>query len=221
VTTRVKGPFTAELLNEVQAVLQDILACEFVGGLADGTLSYPSFAHYLSQDELYLRQDNEALELVAQRAPNGAYRDFFRTLAQDGLAVEKALHDDYLTHFGVKAATQQSPVFKAYGEFLLEHARHSAFPVAIAALLPCFWIYAYTGEFIDKHRTENNIYKKFIDTYSGQEYENYVEKFIGITEELGNNASPEIRTMMKETFFNSASFELKVFEEATELGKVQ
>src|SRR4030042_1219612 len=122
-----KGTFTRNLWQSIDPLDRRILTCEFVVKLAGGTLSPVSFAHYLSQDILYIRQDNEALELLAGRVFDENIRAFFLTLAKDGLAVEKMLHDEYLAYFKVREAHEQSPAFKAYGEFLLQHVCNSPF----------------------------------------------------------------------------------------------
>ena len=75
-------------------VFQQIINCRFVSGLADATLPREWFAHYLSQDVLYLQQDNEALELLSQRAPDEMEKDFFRQLAEDGIVVERAMQNE-------------------------------------------------------------------------------------------------------------------------------
>jgi thiaminase/transcriptional activator TenA len=209
-----QGNFTKELWDATLPVFQQIINCRFVSGLADATLPREWFAHYLSQDVLYLQQDNKALELLSQRAPDEMEKDFFRQLAEDGIAVEQAMQNEYLAYFHIQEAKEQSPVFSEYGQFLLDAAQHYSYPVALAALLPCFWMYGEAGQHVITHQVANNPYQRFIDTYAGEAYDRVSVQFIQLLEKYGQQASESIRKEMKEAFLQSARFEYLVFEEA-------
>ena len=214
VTIAPKGVFTARLWQSMAVVYQEILKCNFVQELSAGTLRMESFAHYLAQDVLYLKQDNEALKTLSDRSENKTYADFFRKLANDGIEVEEIMHDEYFSYFRVKEATSQSPAFGAYGKYILECARLSPYPVAAAAFLPCFWLYAEVGFKIAANTVANNLYHKFIDTYSGDEYTGYIIQYLEIIEELAQSATQEMRRLMQEAFVKATRFELAVFDEA-------
>jgi len=209
-----KGTFPTDLWHSIEDIFPKILTCDFVVKLSDGTLCDGSFSHYLSQDILYLQQDNKALKIIADRSLNKKYSDFFLRMASDGIEVEKIMHNEYLSYFQIEEATEQSPAFSAYGRFILDHARFSPYPVAAVALLPCFWVYAETGIKIISNSIKNNKYQKFIDTYSGEEYTNYINQYIDIIEELGQKTSPEARKLMQDAFIKATKHELAVFEES-------
>jgi thiaminase/transcriptional activator TenA len=99
---------------------------------------------------------------------------------------------------------------------LIANAFNSPYPVAAAALLPCFWVYYKTGEHVFKTSIDNNPYRKWIDTYSGDEYKQFTRKFIRITENLGQKAHPVVRDQMQSAFARGARHELNIFEEAPE-----
>lgn len=212
-----KGEFTNDIWLSISDLLHKITTSEFVVNLANGMLNHSCFAHYLSQDIIYIREDNKALELLSKRAENELHKAFFHKLAEEGLAVEKALHDEFLEYFKVHETFTQSPAFKVYCEFILRHAQFSPFPVAAAALLPCFWLYAQVGAAISSKSVANNIYQKFIDTYSGVEFEGYVERYIAIVEDISKNAAPDIQEMMKNAFIEASQYELLIFEEAMQM----
>ncbi len=209
-----KGAFTQNLWHRIEPIFEKMLTCDFIVQLGKGTLSSKSFAHYLSQDVIYLRQDNQALSMLASKTTNSSHHRFFDTLATDGIAMEQILRKEYLTHFKVHEAVEQSPAFKAYGEYLLQHASNSSADVTAAALLPCFWVYAATGNQVILISKPGNPYQKFIDTYAGEEYEVYVNQYIEIVEELGRQASPEMQQRMTDAFIRSTEMELMVFEES-------
>lgn len=208
------GPFTRKLWKTVQPVYEQIIHCMYIQSLVDGTLPHNWFAHYLSQDVLYIIDDSKALAVTAARATNPDEMYFFLQLAKDGLDIERALHDDFLELFTIPEAKEKSPAFDAYTAFILNHAFHAPYPVAVASLLPCFWVYYKTGEYVFNNTIDNNPYRKWINTYSGDEYIQYTKRFIHITENLGQKASAIIREQMENVFTEGTKHELQVLEEA-------
>jgi thiaminase/transcriptional activator TenA len=116
--------------------------------------------------------------------------------------------------YEIPIATEESPAFHEYIKFLLDHAFHSPYPVAVTALLPCFWVYGEAGEYILKNTIRNNPYREWIETYSGELFIGYVQRFIEITETLGQKASPIIIKKMEHTFSQATKHELRIYEEA-------
>ncbi|MBN1416126.1 MAG: TenA family protein [Bacteroidales bacterium] len=208
------GPFTQKLWETVHTVYQQIIDCSYIKRLTDGTLPDRWFMHYLSQDVLYIIDDSRALAVTAARAENPEEMYFFLQLAKDGLDIERALQDTFILQFQIPKAAGKSPAFHAYADFLLNHAFHSPYPVAVSALLPCFWVYYKAGDFVLKNTIVNNPYQRWIDTYSGEEYRQYTERFIDITENLGQKADSDIRSQMLSVFTEGTRHELLVFEEA-------
>ena len=101
-----------------------------------------------------------------------------------------------------------------YGRFLLDVAQNSPYPVALAALLPCFWLYGEVGQHVTTYQVANNPYQKFINTYAGEAYDRVTVQFIQLLEKYGQQASVSTKEKMKEAFLQSARFEYLVFEEA-------
>src|SRR3989442_14713733 len=67
---------------------------------------------------------------------------------------EPALHESFFRDFGLSpadvAATPQAPTNLAYTSYLLAVAYGSPFHEAIAALLPCYWIYWEGGKELER-----------------------------------------------------------------------
>jgi thiaminase/transcriptional activator TenA len=206
--------FVDELWASISPIYKQLLEHDFVKGLANGTLSSKAFAHYLTQDMLYIIDDSLALEKLALKTENKKEELFFQQMADEGIEIERVLHREFLGHFKVKKATEKSPVIEAYTKFLLNHAEHSSYEVAACALLPCFWVYNEVGKYIVKLATDNNPYQMWIDTYKGDEFEVYVDTFKSIVEGLSLNASVLEKEAMKQAFVEATKFELAFFEEA-------
>lgn len=208
------GSFTTMLWESVQKTYEELITHPFILQLAEGTLSAESFAHYLSQDVLYIRDDAQAFKILAQKAPNQYEQCFFDLMAQDIMLLEQELQNYFLKLFKVEEAETKSPVIERYTLFLLTHAEKSLYPIAAAALLPCFWVYNEVGNHIYNHSADNNIYQKWIDTFKSAEYENYTKKFIEIVERAGESATDEVKKQMRKAFVTAAELELSFFEES-------
>jgi len=209
------GPITSGLWDDISVIRKDIMNTGFVKGLTDGTLDVKKFSKYIAQDILYLRQDNEALSRLAGRSPLAKYGMFFIKLAAEGILSEKIMLEEYLPLYNIVVPSQQNPVFEKYGKFLLGHSAHSAFEVAAAALLPCFWVYAYTGNEIKLKSIPENRYQRFIVTYASVDFNNLVAEYINVVEELGLSANHFTRDLMKKAFRDAAELELQVFNESS------
>ncbi|MFA8300429.1 MAG: TenA family protein [Hyphomicrobiales bacterium] len=206
--------FTNLMWSEIEPLYKELVEHPFVVQLAKGTLSKVCFEHYLTQDILYIRDDAKALDIMSERATTEDERQFFAAMSADNITIEQALQTDYLQHFDMKEATQQSPAIKAYTDFLLASVKDDKYAVGAAALLPCFWVYHKVGKHVIEFSVGNNPYQKWIDTYSGDEFEVYVQQFIDIVEKTAKNATADTQTEMIDAFVQATEYELAFFNEA-------
>lgn len=209
------GLFTKNLWEEVEDIYKQIINCEFVTGLVNGNLAEDSFKHYLSQDVLYIKNDTKALAQLALRASDNDEKEFFNKMSNDCMEIENILHNDFLDYFETKEAHKQSPAFADYTNFILEQSSLAKYPIAVASLLPCFWLYGKVGHHILENQSKNNKYQKFIDTYAGDEYINYTRQFIDILEKNAVGEDKTTKEAILRAFIKSSKHELLVFEEAT------
>ena len=137
--------FTSELWRSIEPIYAAILRHPFLRGLTDGSLPRESFKFYAVQDALYLREFARALSLAGARATEDDWIIMFNEHAAGALKVERALHEGFFRDFGLTpadvAATPLAPTNLAYTSYLLAVAYGAPFHEAMAALLPCYWIY--------------------------------------------------------------------------------
>ena len=142
--------FTEEAWRRNEALFQKTLAMPFNRELADGTLSAERFRHYMIQDAHYLVAFGRALAAAAARADDSDTVVQLAAAAQEAVVGERELHNGFMKQHGVTpeqfAATPLSPTAEHYTSYLLATAWGEPWPVAMAALLPCFWIYQDVGE---------------------------------------------------------------------------
>jgi len=127
------------------------------------------------------------------------------------VAVEQALHGEYLTQFGIDpamlAAAEPSPDCLGYTSFLLAAAYHEPWEVLVAALLPCFWIYWDVGNTIARKASADNPYRAWIDTYSDEAFGAAVRAVIAATDRAADGTTAAIRERMMTGFIRSTQYE--------------
>ncbi len=81
--------------------------------------------------------------------------------------------------------------------------------IVIASVLPCFWVYKILGQSIAQNTDmeSQKPYKKWIETYSGKEFSDSVERAISIFDEEAFSASDEVRDLMLDAFYKSTALE--------------
>ncbi len=196
--------FSDTIWTENADLYSRIVAMPFNGELREGTLSAAAFRHYIIQDAYYLEGFARALALAAAKAETAEQIAMLAGSAAGAIHVERGLHASYFGTFGVSAAEfaggQPSPVCEHYVSYLIRTAAVEDFPVIVAALLPCFWIYMEVGKSIHAASTPGNPYHAWIDTYAGEEFETAVRKMIALMDALADAASQTTRAAMRQAF---------------------
>ena len=202
---------------------EKILAMPFNAELAAGNLSAESFRHYIIQDAHYLEGFARALALASAKADTADQIVQFAAAAQTAIMVERALHADYFRKFGITpedfAAAQPTPVCDHYVSYLLRVAALDPFPVVLAALLPCFWIYLEVGRDIHGRAAKPNPYQGWIDTYAGEEFATAVQAVIATTDAAASGASERTRQSMHAAFTRATQLEWMFWDSAYRLAK--
>ena len=181
-----------------------ISALPFNRELAAGTLNEARFQFYIEQDALYLDQYARILAMAGARGPDGATLDLFAKSALEAVAVERALHGQYLE---AGRADEPSPDCLSYTSFLLATAYHDPWEVLMAALLPCFWIYWDVGNQIARQTAPGNRFRAWIDTYSDEAFGRAVRAVIDATDKAAEAATDRVRGRMMTAFIRSSQYE--------------
>jgi thiaminase/transcriptional activator TenA len=200
--------FSKEAWSRIAALRAAIHRLPFNTELAAGTLAPERFRFYILQDAIYLGEYARVLAIAAAKAPDAATVQMFAGYAVQAIAVEQALHGRYLAEFGVTSeavtAAEPAPDCLAYTSFLLATAYQQPFPVLVAALLPCFWLYWDVASAIVRDAAPDNRYRAWIDTYAGPGFGDAVRQVIDIADRA---ASAEMQAGMLATFTRSAQYE--------------
>ncbi|KFF73374.1 transcriptional regulator [Chryseobacterium sp. P1-3] len=199
---------------------QSILEMPFIKELSDGSLPQEKFRFYMAQDSLYLEHFGRSLSLIAAKIPDLQDVLTFMQFAENAIVVENALHESYFKDFGLTDKGVLEPACHHYIHFLRSTAALESVEIAVAAVLPCFWIYREVGNYIYKTRnTVDNPYEKWIATYAGEEFSQAVDQAISICDRLADNSTQETRKKMSEAFIMATRLEYYFWEAAYELKK--
>jgi thiaminase/transcriptional activator TenA len=209
---------TDELWSAIEPVYDEILAHPFLAGLTDGTLPRQAFRHFVVQDSHYLRDYARALAVCAAKAPGEAEVRAFADDAVGAIAAEQGMHAEFLTAFGdtaeQAAAEPVMPTTRAYTSYLLATVYGGSFAEAVAAVLPCYWIYARVGERLLAASSPEPLYAKWIATYGDEQFQSVVRRVLDLTDRLGTEISPAERRRMVEHFTTTSKYEWMFWDAA-------
>jgi hydroxymethylpyrimidine/phosphomethylpyrimidine kinase/hydroxymethylpyrimidine kinase/phosphomethylpyrimidine kinase/thiamine-phosphate diphosphorylase len=208
--------------RQIQPIRQAIETMPFIGALADGSLPWPNFRFYLAQDAHYLREYARCLARVAALAPEQDAQEFFAHASAGALDAELTLHRSLLARDGESlAGVDVSPITAAYVDHLQRACSAGDHAEAIAAVLPCFWLYQHIGERLAALRNQagsaDHPYAAWIDTYADPEFAKLTATAIALTDRAAARASADQLTVMAAAFERSSRYEWMFFAQGTDM----
>lgn len=203
--------FSALLWDDISDIYAAISAHPFLTGLTDGSLPEESFAFYVVQDALYLRDYARALAAVASQAPTASAMRMFATHAAQANAVELELHQALLAELGISPDilrhAEPAPTTLAYTSYLLAAVRGGSYAEGVGAVLPCYWIYAAVGRRLLASGSPDPRYQRWISTYGGDEYGAAVADVIAELDRVSAGLSGDERTQVRRHFRTTSRYE--------------
>ena len=211
-------PWTQQLWSQVEDIYAAICEHPFLAGLADGTLDERSFAYYVAQDAHYLRDYARALAVVGAKAPSHAETGMFTKHAAATVEVELALHATLLPQLGLDPADLDavavSPTTTAYTSYLLATVYGGTYAEAVAAVLPCYWIYQRVGAELAGKGSPDPRYQAWIDTYGGDAFAAVVAEVLAVADGLGASLPPGERARAARHFVTTSRYEWMFWDAA-------
>lgn len=210
--------FCEDVWRRVAPLRDAIAEMPFNQALADGSLPRETFQFYMLQDSLYLEGYSRTLSLLSAKAPETPMMLEFAQAAQVALVVERSLHEGVFRANGLDDAAvrtaEPSPTCLNYVNFLIATAHQASIEEAVAAVLPCFWVYEEVGNAIHARAAADNPYRAWIDTYASDDFAAAVRRVIAITDALAAEASPARVERMTAAFVRSVQFEWMFWDSA-------
>lgn len=215
--------FTDLLWAETELLRKSIDDLDFLARLGDGSLPLDVFRNYIEQDALYLAGYSKALALLAARAPDPVTAGFWANSASTAATVELSLHERLLTGGSLPAATEEpvhSTACLGYVSYLIATAATEPYPVAAAAALPCFWIYADVGRTLAARAKDvlaadpEHPYAQWVTTYDDPAFQDEVRRAREVVDAAGAAATDDERAAMLTAFTIAARYELMFWDTA-------
>ncbi|MFN6551064.1 thiaminase II [Mycolicibacterium septicum] len=210
--------WSARLWDAIEPTFSAILAHPFLTGLTDGSLDDGAFAHYVAQDVHYLRDYARALAIVAAKAPTLADTAMFSRHAAEVFDVELGLHSELLPELGLDVealnATPVTPTTRAYTSYLLATVYGGTFAEGLAAVLPCYWIYARVGAALLERGSPDRRYQRWIDSYGGEDFAATVAEVLDLTDRLGPTLGGADEAAARAHFVVTSKYEWMFFDAA-------
>jgi thiaminase (transcriptional activator TenA) len=212
--------WSEQVWEDIAPVYQSIKEMPFINEMKEGVLPVEKFKFYMQQDACYLEHFARALALIGARSTRLDDALSFIRFAENAIVVENALHESYFVDFGVTAAEAPAPACHHYIHFLKSTAALDAVEVGMAAVLPCFWIYKEIGGYIyHSQQAAGNPYKKWIDTYAGEEFGLAVQSAIDICDRAAAGTTDAVRSAMTAAFISASRLEFDFWDGAYRLRK--
>lgn len=220
-TVESRTGWSGELWQTIAPIYDAILEHPFLRGLATGELTVDRFVHFISQDTWYLQEYTRGILALAAKAPTYPMAQLLTNQAAAAANAETGLHATLMTDLGRDPAELQStvarPTTRAYTSFIVSTVLGGDFADGVAAIVPCFWIYAEVGQRLVKVGSANPVYQRWIDSYGGEDYLAEVDLVLGLTDELGASLSPAARARAGEHFCTAARYEWMFWDAAYRL----
>ena len=203
--------FTDELWSDIRPLYAETLKHPFLAGLSDGSLARSRFQYYLVQDAHYLRAFAKVLSVLAAKAPREEWAITLNQHATNAIQTEQQLHESVLASYGLSSRqiqeTPMAPTNYAYTNHLLAAAYQKSFAHAVAAVLPCYWIYWEVGKELQQKGSKNPDYQRWIDQYSGEEFGQAVSQVLDMVNTEAEHLDISSREELKEIFRTSTRYE--------------
>jgi len=204
--------------HAIEPIYAAIQQMPFIETLRTGTLEIDKFQYYLKQDSLYLEVFSRVLSDISTRLTHPDDAELFMGFSKGAIAAEEGLHSAYFRTYGVNNRGVMLPACHHYTSFLKSSLLDENIEIAIAAVLPCFWIYKEIGDYIYANRiSENNPFIDWIDTYAGDEFGESVRKAIDLCDRYAQNVSLETQNAMTEAFIYASQLEFDFWDAADRL----
>jgi thiaminase/transcriptional activator TenA len=102
----------------------------------------------------------------------------------------------------------------AYNSYLLSTVFGGSFADGLAAVLPCYWIYAEVGAVLLEHGSVDARYQRWIDSYGGEDFAATVGEVLSLADRTGPTLTAAEEAVARAHFVTTARYEWMFFDAA-------
>ncbi|KRG14336.1 thiaminase II [Lederbergia galactosidilytica] len=210
--------FTDELRQATEQSWELSLHHPFVQGIVQGDLPLEKFKYYILQDIYYLKHYGKVHAMAAAQADDFSHTALLAKKAQLTAQAELTVHEEHAKVLNITKEEMEhfrpAPTAYAYTSHLYRAALSGSFAQTIAAMLPCYWLYADIGKTYEHTAPNKPIYKKWIETYASEWFQTSTQEQIDLLNQVVATASETEKEKIKEQFVIAKEYELAFWEMA-------
>ncbi|KAJ3518466.1 hypothetical protein NMY22_g13664 [Coprinellus aureogranulatus] len=194
-------PFTYHLIQGSRDIWKRYVEHDFVKLLGKGVLPKKAFVHFIKQDYHYLKYYARAYGLLAAKSTTFPAIHSATEIIMNVIN-EISTHKAFCQTFGVTPeeleSTTEGTATTAYGAYILNVGLQGDPAKLVMALMACLLGYGEVGLWLKKEASkenswvvmEGNPYKKWLEDYSGEHYQNAVRIGLESVEKLVEDDHP-------------------------------
>ncbi len=210
--------FSENLKSAGAKILEAQFDHPFVKGLGIGSLPLDKFRFYMIQDTLYIVEYARAMAWTAPLLAD--VNDVIAMLeaARESFKIESMLKEQYFGQFGINVKdalkAHMAPTCKAYVDHLIRYTHGGTRAEALAAILPCGWIYVEIGALFTTGKTiaDDHPYKTWLMTYAVPEFRDMVNWWFSLLDDATTGMTPVQKTQIEDIFLTSCRYEWMFWE---------
>lgn len=208
--------FTEELKAATKDSWELSLNHPFVLGIVKGNLPLETFKNYILQDIYYLKHYGKVHAFGAAQADDFQVSASLSEKAKNTAQAELTVHKQHAEILEITEEDMEqfkpAPTAYAYTSHLYRAALSGSLGQIVAAMLPCYWLYADIGNTYRNAEPGVEIYENWIQLYAGEWFQESTREMIGLMDKLAEKASAHEREKMKEMFVIAKEYELGFWE---------
>lgn len=209
--------FSDEIRTKSNPIWKAIFNHPFVQGIGKGTLDRDKYEFYLKQDYIYLIDFSRVFALASAKARQLSDMGYFATLLNVTINTEMDLHRRTCGDFGISAEelekTKAGITTISYTNFLVKTCYEETMPGILSVLLPCAAGYVEIGQKLKgEGLPDTKHFRDWIETYSSDEFSEFVEWLKNRLNQLTASASAEEKEYWYNLYLNSSRFEYLFFD---------
>ena len=204
----VRGSWTQEVWERGDKIYAGILRQPFLQEMAAGTLEEERFARYIAQDEVYIGGYGQQMYQLADLMKDAKVKEMLRAYADSGIESEKYMHQLLIERFGIDTEVEASVVTAGYRKHTQEALDGGEPLVALAAMLPCMWIYNRVGLYVlSIAKLDGNPYREWIEEYGNEDVTREVDVMLQTIDGWMEEVDADTRSAMTRNFLEALLYE--------------
>jgi len=188
----------------------------FVQGIVKGDLPLETFRYYILQDIYYLKHYGKIHAFAAAHADDFAVSAMLAEKAKLTAEAELTVHKQHAQILNITEEDlknfKPAPTAYAYTSHMYRAALSGSLAEIVAAMLPCYWLYADIGRINKDAKPKEEIYQNWLATYASDWFQESTQEQIDLLDELALEASEKEKEKIKDQFIIAKEYELAFWE---------